>query len=32
LVLSLALSTDVPLGTLRYRARQTAEELLELVS
>ena len=32
LVLSLALSTDVPLGTLRYRARQTAEELLDLVS
>jgi ActR/RegA family two-component response regulator/predicted regulator of Ras-like GTPase activity (Roadblock/LC7/MglB family) len=32
LVLSLALSSDVPLGTLRYRARQTAEELLELLS
>jgi CheY-like chemotaxis protein len=32
LVLSLALSTDVPLGTLRYRARQTAEELLDLMS
>jgi predicted regulator of Ras-like GTPase activity (Roadblock/LC7/MglB family) len=31
LVLSLALSSDVPLGTLRYRARQTAEELLELL-
>jgi CheY-like chemotaxis protein len=31
LVLALALSTDVPLGTLRYRARQTAEELLELM-
>jgi CheY-like chemotaxis protein len=31
LVLSLALSTDVPLGTLRYRARQTAEELLQLM-
>jgi predicted regulator of Ras-like GTPase activity (Roadblock/LC7/MglB family) len=32
LVLSLALSSDVPLGTLRYRARQAAEELLELFS
>ena len=32
LVLSLALSSDIPLGTLRYRARQTAEELLELLS
>lgn len=32
LVLSLALSSDTPLGTLRYRARQTAEELLELLS
>lgn len=32
LVLSLALSTAVPLGTLRYRVRQTAEELLELLS
>jgi CheY-like chemotaxis protein len=32
LVLSLALSSDVPLGTLRYRARQIAEELLELLS
>jgi len=32
LVLSLALSSDVPLGTLRYRARQTAEELLKLLS
>ncbi|GAB4528299.1 MAG: hypothetical protein Kow0063_04380 [Anaerolineae bacterium] len=32
LVLSLALSSDVPLGTLRYRARQTAEELLQLLS
>lgn len=32
LVLSLALSSDVPLGTLRYRARQAAEELLELLS
>lgn len=32
LVLSLALSSDVPLGTLRYRARQTAQELLELLS
>jgi predicted regulator of Ras-like GTPase activity (Roadblock/LC7/MglB family) len=31
LVLSLALSSDTPLGTLRYRARQTAEELLELL-
>lgn len=31
LVLSLALSTDIPLGTLRYRARQTAEELMELL-
>jgi CheY-like chemotaxis protein len=31
LVLSLALSSDTPLGTLRYRARQTAEELLELM-
>jgi predicted regulator of Ras-like GTPase activity (Roadblock/LC7/MglB family) len=31
LVLSLALSSDIPLGTLRYRARQTAEELLELL-
>jgi DNA-binding response OmpR family regulator len=31
LVLSLALSSDVPLGTLRYRARQIAEELLELL-
>jgi CheY-like chemotaxis protein len=30
LVLSLALSSDVPLGSLRYRTRQTAEELLEL--
>ncbi len=32
LVLSLALSSNVPLGTLRYRARQIAEELLELLS
>jgi predicted regulator of Ras-like GTPase activity (Roadblock/LC7/MglB family) len=32
LVLALALSTDVPLGTLRYRTRQTAEELLELMA
>ena len=32
LVLSLALSSDVPLGTLRYRARQTSEELLELLT
>jgi len=32
LVLSLALSSDIPLGTLRYRARQTAEELLELLT
>ena len=32
LVLSLALSSDTPLGTLRYRVRQTAEELLELLS
>ena len=32
LVLSLALSSDTPLGTLRYRARQTAEELLELLA
>lgn len=32
LVLSLALSSSVPLGTLRYRARQTAEELLELLT
>jgi CheY-like chemotaxis protein len=32
LVLSLALSSDIPLGTLRYRARQTAEELLTLLS
>lgn len=32
LVLSLALSSDVPLGTLRYRTRQTAEELLQLLS
>lgn len=32
LVLSLALSSGVPLGSLRYRARQTAEELLELLS
>lgn len=31
LVLSMALSSGVPLGTLRYRARQTAEELLELL-
>jgi CheY-like chemotaxis protein len=31
LVLSLALSSDTPLGTLRYRARQTVEELLELL-
>jgi len=31
LVLSLALSSDTPLGTLRYRARQTAEELLDLM-
>jgi CheY-like chemotaxis protein len=31
LVLSLALSSDTPLGTLRYRARQTAEELLDLL-
>jgi CheY-like chemotaxis protein len=31
LVLSLALSSEVPLGTLRYRARQAAEELLELL-
>jgi CheY-like chemotaxis protein len=32
LVLSMALSSSVPLGSLRYRARQTAEELLELLS
>jgi predicted regulator of Ras-like GTPase activity (Roadblock/LC7/MglB family) len=32
LVLSLALSSDVPLGTLRYRARLTAEELLKILS
>jgi CheY-like chemotaxis protein len=32
LVLSLALSSAVPLGTLRYRTRQTAEELLELLT
>jgi CheY-like chemotaxis protein len=32
LVLSLALSSNVPLGTLRYRSRQIAEELLELLS
>jgi len=32
LVLSLALGSDVPLGTLRYRARQTAEELLKILS
>jgi hypothetical protein len=32
LLLSLALSSDVPLGSLRYRSRQTAEELLELLS
>jgi len=32
LVLSLALSSDIPLGTLRYRTRQTAEELLELLT
>jgi CheY-like chemotaxis protein len=32
LVLSLALSSSVPLGTLRYRTRQTAEELLELLT
>jgi CheY-like chemotaxis protein len=32
LVLSLALSSGVPLGTLRYRVRQTAEELLELLT
>jgi CheY-like chemotaxis protein len=32
LVLSLALSSGTPLGTLRYRARQTAEELLELLT
>ena len=31
LVLSLALSSNIPLGTLRYRARQIAEELLELL-
>jgi predicted regulator of Ras-like GTPase activity (Roadblock/LC7/MglB family) len=31
-VLSLALSTEVPLGTLRYQARQTAEELLALIT
>jgi predicted regulator of Ras-like GTPase activity (Roadblock/LC7/MglB family)/DNA-binding NarL/FixJ family response regulator len=32
LLLSLALSSDVPLGSLRYRTRQTAEELLELLT
>lgn len=32
LVLSMALSSSVPLGSLRYRARQTSEELLELLS
>jgi len=32
LVLSLALSSAVPLGTLRYRTRQTAEELLDLLT
>jgi CheY-like chemotaxis protein len=32
LVLSLALSSDVPLGSLRYRTRQTAEELLQLLT
>lgn len=31
LVLSMSLSSGVPLGTLRYRSRQTAEELLELL-
>jgi CheY-like chemotaxis protein len=31
LLLSLALSSDVPLGSLRYRTRQTAEGLLELL-
>lgn len=31
LVLAMALSSDVPLGTLRYRARQTAEDLLDLL-
>lgn len=31
IVLALALSSDVPLGTLRYRVRQTAEELLQLL-
>jgi len=32
LVLSLALSSELPLGTLRYRTRQTAEELLGLLA
>jgi hypothetical protein len=32
LVLSLALSSDTPLGALRYHTRQTAEELLELLA
>jgi CheY-like chemotaxis protein len=32
LVLSLALSPEVPLGTLRYRTRQIAAELLDLLS
>ena len=32
LVLSLALSSNTPLGALRYHTRQTAEELLALLS
>ncbi len=32
LVLSLALSSNTPLGALRYHTRQTAEELLELLT